>query len=542
MPPNAKNLIFEYDAMGNRIAKHVLNSSDVLEKSTYYILDAQGKRKHCFRPTKLDAKQTPSVSAGTMSVYERVVDNEEESVSFYQAEKHYLSRFFFGIYGSSRLGMYNDSISLLGSENATYSMALVEHQIGNRIYELSNHLGNVLTTISDKPMPYDDDADDETDWFLADIRTAQDYSPFGVTLSGRNFTINGGEKSRYGFNSMEGDNEVKGQGNSYDFGARFYDSRLGRFLSIDPKYNHFAELSPYNAFNSNPIVIADPTGESGIVTITEGKGDNPGVITIKMNVFIYGDGANSKLANDSEKFINGLVNESAMKYMVNGKEYNVQLELNVTAISEAEACERRGPNKDYANNFIRVEDFNKHQKESIDAETNPWIKKAYGGKQGYVSQMTRITQQNGTNSGMFNSSSFSNDFGELLHELLHGMGMQHDDVKKYASTLDVVPASLPNGTAAKDYPKITSVIPNATKGSVIDEKQRILSTVDLNIVFERNGYKLNEAQNGITGVKFTNGKAELNMGSIDNSFYNVNGNRVGCENSKILNTEINEKK
>lgn len=50
--------------MGNCIAKHVLNSSDVLEKSTYYILDAQGN---------------------TMSVNERVVDNEEESVSFYLA-------------------------------------------------------------------------------------------------------------------------------------------------------------------------------------------------------------------------------------------------------------------------------------------------------------------------------------------------------------------------------------------------------------------------------------------------------------------------
>jgi hypothetical protein len=33
---------------------------------------------------------------------------------------------------------------------------------------------------------------------------------------------------RYGFNGMEKDDEVKnGKGNSYDFGARMYDSRLG---------------------------------------------------------------------------------------------------------------------------------------------------------------------------------------------------------------------------------------------------------------------------------------------------------------------------
>jgi hypothetical protein len=32
----------------------------------------------------------------------------------------------------------------------------------------------------------------------------------------------------FGFNGMEQDNEVQGQGNAYDFGARIYDSRLGR--------------------------------------------------------------------------------------------------------------------------------------------------------------------------------------------------------------------------------------------------------------------------------------------------------------------------
>lgn len=33
---------------------------------------------------------------------------------------------------------------------------------------------------------------------------------------------------------MEKDNEVKGSGNSLDFGARIYDSRLGKWLSTDP--------------------------------------------------------------------------------------------------------------------------------------------------------------------------------------------------------------------------------------------------------------------------------------------------------------------
>ena len=38
---------------------------------------------------------------------------------------------------------------------------------------------------------------------------------------------------RFGFNGMENDHEMKGTGNSLDFGARIYDPRIGKFLSID---------------------------------------------------------------------------------------------------------------------------------------------------------------------------------------------------------------------------------------------------------------------------------------------------------------------
>jgi len=154
-----KNLIFDYDAMGNRIAKHTLSSSDELEHSTYYVLDASGN---------------------TMAVYEQVIVEEASTKAFYQAEKH--------IYGSSRLGILNDKIGLLGAANEHYDMTLTSHVIGKRNYELTNHLGNVLTVVSDKPVPVDDRVSltgCNCIYYLADIRQATDYSPFGVTLSGR---------------------------------------------------------------------------------------------------------------------------------------------------------------------------------------------------------------------------------------------------------------------------------------------------------------------------------------------------------------------
>jgi len=179
-----------------------------------------------------------------MAVYHHAIDYENSVVAFYQSEKH--------IYGSSRLGILNDSIPLLGTENDYYSMTLTDHVIGKRSYELNNHLGNVLTVVSDKPIPHEEKP---IDYWMADIRQATDYSPFGVTLSGRNFTLSGAEKSRNGFQGQEMDNEVKGEGNSVNFSYRMHDPKLGRFFAIDPLAATYPWNSPY-AFSENRVVDA----------------------------------------------------------------------------------------------------------------------------------------------------------------------------------------------------------------------------------------------------------------------------------------------
>jgi RHS repeat-associated protein len=66
---------------------------------------------------------------------------------------------------------------------------------------------------------------------------------------------------RYGFNGMEKDDEVSGEGNSYDFGARLYNPRVGRWLSIDPFASKYADISPYVFVANNPIIFIDPDGK-----------------------------------------------------------------------------------------------------------------------------------------------------------------------------------------------------------------------------------------------------------------------------------------
>ena len=66
---------------------------------------------------------------------------------------------------------------------------------------------------------------------------------------------------RFAFNGIEKDNETYGEGNSYDFGARIYDPRLGRWLSLDPLQAKYPFESHYTMVSNNPIFYLDVEGK-----------------------------------------------------------------------------------------------------------------------------------------------------------------------------------------------------------------------------------------------------------------------------------------
>ncbi len=207
-----------YDAAGNRISKTVTGGSSA--GTTWYVRDASGN---------------------VMAVYQK-------TDSLRMTEQH--------IYGSSRLGILNTSVNMVATP---VTQAVINNYRGFRNYELSNHLGNVLVTISDKkfgiPLP---GSSSLIDHFTADVVNANDYYPFGMQMPGRSFAAANGY--RYGFNGKEQDPEVKGSGNQYDYGFRIYDPRAGRFLSVDPLSKNYPWYTPYQFSGNKPIWAKDVDG------------------------------------------------------------------------------------------------------------------------------------------------------------------------------------------------------------------------------------------------------------------------------------------
>ena len=113
--------------------------------------------------------------------------------------------------------------------------------LGSRNYELTNHLGNVLAVISDKKIL-------NGSTFEADIVSANDYYPFGMTIESRSFNGN----YRFGFQGQESEKELFG-GNGSFFKYRISDNRLGRFFSIDPLASKYPWNSTY-AFSENKLI------------------------------------------------------------------------------------------------------------------------------------------------------------------------------------------------------------------------------------------------------------------------------------------------
>ncbi len=157
------------------------------------------------------------------------------------------------LYGSSRLGTFEPNQRLTPSVDTLKRGRLVD---GQRRYELTNHLGNVLVTVNDRKQGREFNLTAFThNFFEAVVIQATDYFPFGLEMPGRTFQAASTTAYRMGFNGKENDRSGSWSGTQLvqDYGMRLYNPAIGKFLSVDPIGKDFPWTTPY-AFAENDVI------------------------------------------------------------------------------------------------------------------------------------------------------------------------------------------------------------------------------------------------------------------------------------------------
>lgn len=138
------------------------------------------------------------------------------------------------IYSSSSLTQWNiwglDNVGKINADTTKY-------------YYLKDHLGTIRVVLNSTNQ----------------VVSANDYDCWGFAMQNRSYQSG---NTIYKFTGKERDNE-----SSYDyFGARYYDSRVATWGSVDPLFEKHIQWTPYNYVLRNPLRLIDPDGRQVDVT------------------------------------------------------------------------------------------------------------------------------------------------------------------------------------------------------------------------------------------------------------------------------------
>ncbi len=125
-------------------------------------------------------------------------------------------------------------------------------------FKHSNHLGNVLVTVSDKRTAVCT-VSETVAYYKAEVITSSDYYSFGSIMENRYYEADS-FGYRFSLNGQEKDDEIYGKGNTTTAEFWEYDGRLGRRWNIDPVPQ--VKFSDYSVFGNNPIYYVDIYGNT----------------------------------------------------------------------------------------------------------------------------------------------------------------------------------------------------------------------------------------------------------------------------------------
>ena len=235
--PGVSSIVYSYDVAGHRINKTVtqLDVSPTATTTTHYVRDGSGNIMAIYSYKFTGSSTTPT-------------------------EGNWLEQ---DIYSLNRLGTINPNVRItsgapLGNDNyaSNSSIGPLQGVFGLRTYELTNHLGNVLSVVGDLKLAVGRSDGQGIDHYEANVISAQDYYPYGMIMPGRQWSV--GSAYRYGFNGQERSTEIND--NLYNAEYWEFDSRIGRRWNLDP--NPTTGVSDYATLSGNPIIHVDILGDS----------------------------------------------------------------------------------------------------------------------------------------------------------------------------------------------------------------------------------------------------------------------------------------
>jgi RHS repeat-associated protein len=294
--------------------------------------------------------------------------------------------------------------------------------------------------------------------FLRNLKPRPKSYPFGSSINTRSFSAGSG--FRFGFNGKEKQNEI--WGDDYDFGARIYDGRLGRWFSVDPVYTKYPNSSTY-CFVANSLFMNIEINGSEYIVIFDSKNKT---ITVQAKFKIIKSG-NEDIdkgylvqINEALDFYNNsndfqeLINENGIKVA-----YNVVFNLTLISTEHDESNCIKGPvNTIEIQNVVNSESYNSED---------------LGGL--YFNGEIKILSEFATN-----------EYNVIKHEIGHSLGMDHD----------VVEGKLMSEVATKD-PVYLSIenIKNTLGSAGIGPKPTHRSSTSQLMIYPQRNFPKNEKGN-----------------------------------------------
>ena len=213
-----------YDPLGNKAVTKKMQISErgYIVNSSIYIRDPKGKQLAIYKSRNDDGQIEPA--------------KVEE----------------YTIYGSDQIGTrYMDAPARLYPP-----LVKSRHRVH---YHLKNHLGNILSTITDRRVGYYDVATQEFHHYEPEQYDSRDYYAFGSESRSCENPWVPKHTTKQGFNNKEKSHKTNSQTN-YDYGFRIYNAGIGKFLSVDPLTKKFPWWTPYQFAGNMPIKYIDLDG------------------------------------------------------------------------------------------------------------------------------------------------------------------------------------------------------------------------------------------------------------------------------------------